>query len=284
MGLNHVRAYADLPSAKLVCVVDIERTRADKTAKEFSCDALYDARDLIDRVDAVTIATPPEFHAATAVVLLKAGIACLIEKPLALTDTDCRAIVDAAESSKTVVAVGHVERFNPAAETLMAQGLTGPSISSISVERLSPATGRQMPVDVVSDMMIHDLDVVLALKGCDVVDVTASGGPESHVSATLNFSDGTTARLTANRKAEARRREMTLTTTTGNYVLDFMARTVTCAGQNVLVRPHDALRAEIGDFLTAVQTKSTPRVTAPEALAAMHVVWRILAAIGRPTP
>lgn len=281
MGLHHVRTYADLPNAKLVAVVDIDRPRADETAKTFSCTALYDAAGLIGRVDAVSIATPPEFHAAVSLPLLNAGIACLIEKPLALNQADCQAIVAAAEKLTATVAVGHIERFNPAAEVLLAQGLASTSIHSISVERLSPAAGRQMPVDVVSDMMIHDLDIVLTLKGADVVEVTASGVADSHATATLRFADGTTAKLVANRKADRRHRELKLRANDVDYVLDFMNRSVTRAGQKLAVREHDALRAEIGDFLQAVTAKTKPRVTLQQAFAAMRLVWRILNAMDK---
>ena len=285
MGMHHVRAAADMADTKLVAVVDIDHARANQVAQQFQCQALYNAADLVGLVDTVTIATPPEFHASAAIPLLNAGIACLIEKPLALNEAECAAIIQAATKTNTPVAVGHIERFNPATEALFAAGLRGSDIKSITVERFSPAAGRQMPVDVVSDMMIHDLEIVLALKGCDVVSVSAEGVIDDWATAVLNFSDGTAAHLRTNRKAHERKRKLILNTTQGEYKLDFMARQLSYITSNistaVTVHEHDALRGEIADFLAAVRTKSKPRVTAADAARTMYVARQILKAIGK---
>ncbi len=285
MGMHHVRAAADMAHTKLVAVVDIDRSLATQTAQQFQCHALFDAADLVGMVDAVTIATPPEFHAAAAIPLLNARIACLIEKPLALNEADCAAIVQAATKTNTPVAVGHIERFNPATEALFAAGVRGADIKSITVERLSPAAGRQVPVDVVSDMMIHDLEIVLALKNCDVVSVTASGMRDDWATAVLKFSDGTTADLRTSRKADERKRRLVLQTTQGEYQLDFMARQLSHITSNartvVAVHEHDALRGEIADFLAAVRTKAGPRITANQAAHTMDVARQILKALGK---
>lgn len=282
MGMHHVRANADLVASKLVAVVDVNRARADDTAQKFGCAAHYDVRHLIGSVDAVTIATPPEFHAATAIPLLEMGIPCLIEKPLAMTPGDCAAIIAAAAKTKAVVAVGHVERFNPATEALMAENIPSASIRSISVKRFSPAGGRAVAVDVVSDMMIHDLDIVLALKGRELVSTAAYGALADHARATLKFADGAEAVVQSNRKADERVRELVLQTANHEYRLDFMGKAVTKrdlpSGQtaNLPVHDHDALRAEIADFLTAVKTGQPPRVTPAQALSAMNAAWAIL--------
>jgi predicted dehydrogenase len=288
MGMHHVRAVKDLMNAKLTAVADVRHEHAEQVAKDFQCAGYADASHLIGAVDVAIIATPPEHHAAAAVPLLGVGIPCLIEKPLALNGQDCRAIMTAAKAGSAVVAVGHVERFNPAAETLLAQGLSSAAITSIDVKRFSPAAGRQVPVDVVSDMMIHDLDVVLALKTDDVTHVEATGVPMDHATAVLTFADGTKATIATNRKADTRVRSLDVVAAAATYHLDFMARTVAkkaanAAATNVLpVEQHDALRAEIADFLSAVRTKRPPRVTPEHALKTMHVAWRILSAMGHP--
>jgi len=285
MGMHHVRAYADLVATKLVAVVDINQARADEVASQFKCASFYTVDNLIGAVDAVTIATPPEFHAATAVPLLNMGTPCLIEKPLALREGDCTAIIRAAEKTNTLVAVGHVERFNPATESLFAQNIPGEQIKNIKVRRFSPASGRQVPVDVVCDMMIHDLEIVLALKNSKVTAVAAQGVADEHATAVLTFADGTTASIATNRKAEKRVRELIVDTPTHTYTLDFMGRAVTktsatqATPESLSIDEHDALRGEISDFLSAVKTQSLPRVTANHALEAMHVAWRVLDAI-----
>jgi predicted dehydrogenase len=286
MGLHHVRAAVDMADAKLIAVVDVDRARADETAQAFQCRAFYSASDLVGLVDAVTIATPPGFHAAAAVPLLRAGISCLIEKPLALNEADCLSIIQAAKTTNAIIAVGQVERFNPATESLLAANITPSDIRKIDVRRLSPAGGRQVAVDVVSDMMIHDIEIVLDLKRTAVSTVRAEGDIADWATAELTFADGTSAHLTAHRKAETRVRELELQTAACSYHLDFMARTVTRTTNGIsealAVHEHDALRAEIGDFLDAVRAKSKPRVDADEALNAMRVAWQILKAIGGP--
>ncbi|MBL8642936.1 MAG: Gfo/Idh/MocA family oxidoreductase [Rhodospirillaceae bacterium] len=285
MGMHHVRAVADLAMAKLTAVADVRHIHAEEIGKQFGCPGFANAESLLGAVDAAIIATPPDVHAVTAIPLLNVGIPCLIEKPLALNEADAQAIMAAAAKTNAVVAVGHVERFNPAAEALLADGIQSADVTSIDVRRFSPASGRQVPVDVVSDMMIHDLDVMLALKTDEVVAVDAAGAPDDYVNATLRFTDGTVARVAANRKADNRVRELKLTTKAHTYVLDFMNRTVMKthgnATQTLAVTPHDALRAEIADFLSAVTTKQPPRVTAAHALKSMRVAWRILDAVAK---
>jgi predicted dehydrogenase len=280
MGMHHVRAAKDMPATKLVAVVDADHSKANAVATEFGCQALYDARGLVGLVDAVTIATPPEFHWSASQPLLNAGIACFIEKPLALNETDSAAIVAAAKSNNIIVGVGHIERFNPATETLFQQNITGDSIREITVRRFSPASGRQVPVDVVSDMMIHDLEIVLALKQTQVVAVEAEGVIADWANAHLRFVDGTTAMIATNRKSDSRVRELIVKTEESSYQLDFMARKISRVrsgvAESIAVTEHDALRAETADFLEAVRAGRQPRVTAQDAHDAMRVAWRIL--------
>lgn len=282
MGLNHVRAMADISQAQLAAVVDVDRARADDTAKQFNCAAFYETRDVLGKADAVIVATPPETHAAVSAPFLEAGIPCLIEKPLAMTPADCAVIMDAAAKKNTCVAVGHVERFNPAVETLLAEKISASEIQTITARRMAPAGGRIVPVDIVSDMMIHDLDIVLALMGNNVTAVSGYGDPQNRSQAEVKFAGGGTAKLIADRKAPERVRDLTLTTAKYEYRLDFMARTViktdrtTQHTENLTVTPHDALRAEIGNFITAAQTGVAARVTPSQALSAMRVAWEIL--------
>lgn len=282
MGLNHVRAMGDIVGARLVAVVDLDAAKANDTARAFHCEAVRDIRELPGRIDTATVATPPEFHAAVALPLLRAGIPCLIEKPLAMTPADCSAIIAAARDAGVCVAVGHVERFNPAVEALLALGLAPASIRTMTAHRLAPAGGRHVAVDIVSDMMVHDLDVVLALKPDEVAGVSGVGETRTHAHAGLSFADGATASLQADRKADARTRTLVVETADGAYHLDFMARTLRyLSGDGATVRDipvvaRDALRAEIADFLDAARSARAPRVDAAQALRAMRVAWRIL--------
>jgi predicted dehydrogenase len=281
MGMHHVRAMADVPGVKLTAVADVDRAKAEDTAKAFNCRALYDASDVPGLAEAAVIATPPECHAQTAVPLLRAGIHCLIEKPLAMSEGDCAAIMDAAAAGMAVVGVGHIERFNPALEALMAQRIPAEAIRSITVRRFSPVGGRYVALDVVLDMMIHDLDIVLALKPKDLVSTVGYGSFAEHAKATLLFKDRSHAELSVARQSQTPMRELTLRTENHDYTLDFSAKTVARRAHGdgpmemLPVTNHDALRAELADFIHAARSGASPRVTPVQAMPSLRAAWAI---------
>lgn len=261
MGLLHARAYARLPGARLVAVVDPHADRAAAAASECGCEMLSDARDLIGRVDAVTVATPAAAHAAVARPLLAAGVHCLIEKPLALTADDCRAL--AAAATAAVLRVGHIERFNPAYRAFVA---TAPrNIGDVSARRLN-MPGRAVALDVVSDLMVHDIDLALTLKRTAVSATSARRLGAEHVEAVVTFADNTRATFAADRQAAATVRDMTITTESKTVRLDFGARSPAAT---------DPLTAELADFLAACGGVPGLGATAADAQAALDVVWRI---------
>jgi predicted dehydrogenase len=277
MGQNHVRAIAETAGATLAAVVDIDEAVRAKTASAAGCPAYADLRALIGRIDAAIVAVPPEQHAAVAVPLLEAGIHCLIEKPLSTTPEDARAIGGAVGDA--VVAVGHIERFNPALQAILAMNLVRRDVANVVATRRAPRGGRAVATDVVADMMVHDIDIVVALKGADVAVVTATGDPSKAVTAQLTFTDGSKARLTAERDAE--RRERTLTFTAGGEVIavDFLERRARRDTHELPVTSYDALRTQLRDFLDAIRHRRSPRVTLADARAGMDLVWRIQAAL-----
>lgn len=184
MGRNHAKKYKVLRGVKLVGVVDADAERREDAAELHGCAAFASVEDLIKSgVDAVTIATPTVHHLAAAEPLLNAGVACLIEKPLAATVEEAQRLADLSKRTGTVLMVGHIERFNPAVVALqkaqaadIAQGGRGIVPRFIEVHRVSPMTFRSVDVSVVMDMMIHDLDVVLMLMGgAEPTKVEASG-------------------------------------------------------------------------------------------------------------
>jgi predicted dehydrogenase len=181
MGRHHARVYAQAQDVELVGIVDANLVRAGDLAEQWGCRAFASVESLIAAgVDAVSVATPTTFHRAAAEQLLAADVACLIEKPLAGNVSDAQAIKDAAEKSKGVLMVGHIERFNPIMRALRAQQATGVPIVPrfMEVHRVSPMTFRSVDVGVVMDMMIHDLDVVLMLMGGrEPTEIHASGVP-----------------------------------------------------------------------------------------------------------
>ncbi|MEN0019771.1 MAG: Gfo/Idh/MocA family oxidoreductase [Planctomycetota bacterium] len=199
MGRHHARVYAEDPHLELVAVVDADAERAEAIAEKHGVPALSSVEDLLKLgVDAVSIATPTTTHESTAVPLLEAGVACLIEKPLAQTADSARVIAEAAAKSGAVLMVGHIERFNPAIRAMQAATSdAGHEIVPrfIEVHRVSPMTFRSVDIGVVMDMMIHDLDVVIMLMGGTEPDEIQAAG----VSVITGHEDICNARLTWNK-------------------------------------------------------------------------------------
>jgi predicted dehydrogenase len=182
MGRHHARVYATMPGCQLVGVVDPNPERAEALAEQFGCKAFATVEELMKAggggVDIASIATPTIYHRASAEPLLRAGVACLVEKPLAGDAQESEAIKRAAEAGGAVLMVGHIERFNPIMRALRRETGGGGEIIPrfIEVIRVSPMTFRSVDISVVMDMMIHDLDVVIMLMGGrEPDDVQASG-------------------------------------------------------------------------------------------------------------
>ncbi len=230
MGKHHVRTYSRLPQARLVAVVDADMERAATVADEYNCEAFPDVGSLLQAhpdLAAVTVAVPTMHHAAVAEPLLHRRIACLVEKPLAGTQKQAKALAKKASRAGAVLQVGHTERFNPAVQAVAAMGLTP---RFIEVHRVSPMTFRSLDVGVVMDMMIHDLDIVLMLaksklKRVDATGVAVLGEHEDIANARLVFASGCVANLTASRLALKTERRMRLFNETAYVNLDYQRRT-----------------------------------------------------------
>ena len=198
MGRHHARVYAEMEGVELVGVVDASFERAQEYATKFGCKAFSTEAELIaEGVDAVSIAVPTTFHLKSAEPFLKAGVACLIEKPLAQGADEAEKIKHLAEKHDACLMVGHIERFNPIMRAMQkATEGTGEPITPrfIEVHRVSPMTFRSIDIGVVMDMMIHDLDVVLMLMdGREPDEIQASG-----VAVVSEFEDLCNARLVWN--------------------------------------------------------------------------------------
>ena len=222
LGSIHARIYAQHPDAELVCVVDSDGERAEQLAGELGCRAVHDLRELPE-LDALSIAVPTVAHADVAVPLLERGIACLVEKPLARDLVDADRILAAAERGGACLAVGHVERFQPGVRRVRALGLQP---RFIECHRLSTFSFRSLDVGVVHDLMIHDLDLVLALMGSKVESLDASGGKiltdaEDLASVRLIFANGARANVTASRVSLTPMRRFRLFSGSSYVSLDF---------------------------------------------------------------
>lgn len=302
MGSHHLRIYEGLKGVELVGVVDADPARARDAAEQYGCRAFDSAEALGREVDAATVAVPSSLHGDVAGPLLEQGVHCLVEKPLAVTEAECEALIKAAESQGLVLLVGHIERFNPVVRQL-GEILRGHTVHAIDVRRMSALSSRITDVDVVADLMVHDLDVVLSLMGTAVTSVAAQGvkspGGTGHdyVTATLAFASGSIASLTASRITHNKIRELNVTADIGyvtasyltqellihsqartsaehtrgssaNYVLDL-------AIERVLIRPEEPLDVEIRHFVDAVANGREPLVSGQDSLDAMRFVWEI---------
>ncbi|HMG37403.1 MAG TPA: Gfo/Idh/MocA family oxidoreductase [Blastocatellia bacterium] len=209
-GREHARIYSSNDHAKLVAVCDLNESRGRGVAETYGAEFGTNYRDLMGRVDAVSVATSTVSHQAIACELLEAGIAVLVEKPIAASLAEAEEMISAARRGKAVLQVGHLERFNPAV-TAASRIVTRPLF--FEAHRLSPFTPRSLDIDVVMDLMVHDIDVVLSLARSEVREVRASGVPilSSKVdiaNARIEFENGCVANLTASRVSAERVRKV----------------------------------------------------------------------------
>ena len=286
LGRFHALKYAAHPDVDLVAVVDIDGDRCRAVATEVGTEPLVDHRKLLGRVDCVSVAVNTQHHHAVARDLLDAGIDVLVEKPLTTTIADGQDLLELAVRRQRVLQVGHLERFNPAIRAI--EGLiTQPRF--IECQRLAPFTERGTDVDVVLDVMIHDIDLLLAmvpspLRAVEAVGVPVLTGSVDIANARLRFANGCIANVTASRVSLKRERKLRIFQADAYVAVDYGERRVRVCrrepdadGQAALVLEErevpegDALEAEIDAFLRAVREREPPPVSGWDGLRALEV-------------
>jgi predicted dehydrogenase len=289
LGQHHARIYAAMDGVDLVGVVDTNRPRAEEIARKFATHVVGDARELLGRVDAVSVAVPTEAHLPVALPFLERGTAVLVEKPLAASLDDADRLITAAEQGGAVLAAGHTERFNPAVEAARPL-IHAPRF--IEVHRLGTFPERSLDIDVIFDLMIHDLDLLLALVGSEVVSVEAVGvnvlTPRTDIAnARLRFASGCIANLTASRISRDRVRKIRFFQHNTYVSVDYAAREVEAyrlvpqdgrpaiEGGKLPVADDEPLRRELADFVEAVRTGRKPGVSGREGRAALALATRV---------
>ena len=286
IGSLHAKIYAQLPQvAQLVAVCDVNQARAQEVAQQAGCAAVTDFRALIGQVEAVSLAVPTSLHHPVGVELLKAGLHVLIEKPIAASLQEADELLAAAEGRGLIVQVGHIERFNAALKTA-ATYLTHPRF--IEAHRLSPYPFRGIDVSVVLDVMIHDLDLVLALVRESPTSVEAVGVPvlspsEDIANARVVFPSGCVANLTASRVSDETLRRIRVFQEDCYLSIDYKQQAVELARkvglkierQQLPVTPRPPLEEELESFLQAVRSNSHPSVSGREAREALALALRI---------
>jgi predicted dehydrogenase len=290
LGRQHARILSSLPDAELVAVVDTNRARAEEIAAAHGTRAFSDYREVVDQVDAVTIAVPTKLHHDIAVACLSAGIPVLVEKPMARSPAEAEAMIAAARQADVALAVGHTERFNPAVVAARPL-LTAPRF--IEVHRLGTFPERSLDIDVVFDLMIHDLDVVLSLvkseaESMEAVGVPVLTGRVDIANARVRFANGCIANLTASRISRERVRKIRFFQPAAYLSIDYAAQKVelwrlvktegrmpSIQGGDVEVVNEEPLKRELADFVAAVGARRAPEVTGEDGLRALALAQRI---------
>jgi predicted dehydrogenase len=305
-GRNHARVYHQLAQervpVRLVGVVDPDTARADAVAREFNCRGFGSIDQLVtthSEVQAASIAVPTIHHLSAAKQLMEAGIDVLIEKPLAISLAEVDELIRVAKQLGRIAQVGHLERFNPAVRATLPV-ITRPMF--FEVHRLSVFTPRSLDVDVVLDLMIHDLDVVLSLVNSRVREIRAVGlpilsGKVDIANVRLEFESGCVANFTASRVSTERVRKLRFFQPKQYVSLDYGRQDVlvfsvgpgdpsvtpSANPQIQVVKPpttsEEPLHAELKSFLDSVQRRSTPTVTLDDGRRALSVALDIVAAI-----
>jgi UDP-N-acetylglucosamine 3-dehydrogenase len=297
MGSNHARVLAELPGVRLVGVADPDRHRCDQVARSLGCASFRDAADLMRRgVDAVTIAAPTHLHREIAIDCAARGIHIMVEKPIASTVEESRAIVAAARRAGITLMVGHVERFNPAVQSIK-RAIDDQDILSIAITRVGPFPPRMSNVGVVIDLAVHDIDLIRWFTDSDIVEIqpqTSSAVAEREDIALLQFrtASGVLAHINTNWLTPFKARTIHIATRDKYLIGDLLTLQVTeCFGfqpdgsysmRHLSVGYAEPLRSELVAFVNAIRSGETPAVTGEEAVASLEIATRCLEARAMP--
>jgi len=295
LGQHHARNYAELAKegiGEFVGVCDNNEENAKTIAEKNVCDYFTDWRDLFDKVDAVSIVTPTETHCEIACAFLEKGVNVLVEKPIARTLEEADRMIETAAKSGAKLMVGHLERFNPAMVALR------PHVNNplyFEIHRVSPFPNRSLDVDVVLDVMIHDLDAIQWLVDSKVSEIRAVGIPVisdkvDAANARIEFENGAVANITASRIGTEKIRKTRFYQTNSYVVLDYATKfaSLTSLAPNALhpllgisinrleIEDIEPLRAEISAFLNCVLEDKTPPITAEDGRRALSLALGVL--------
>ncbi len=296
IGKEHARIYASLPEAVLVGVCDIDRERGEAIAAQYAVRYYANYRELLGQVDAVSIAVPTESHCEIACEFLKNGVAVLVEKPMARTLEEADRMIRCAREAGVLLQVGHLERFNPAVRALSTL-IVEPKF--FEVHRLGEFTERSLDIDVVLDLMIHDLDILLSVVDAEVRAVHAVGVPiltdrVDIANARLEFANGCVANVTASRISREKVRKLRVFQPNAYISLDYTRQELEVyrlmasddsggrpriTGERIAVLRDEPLRAQLEAFLRCVREGTPPLVSGEDGRRALALAFRILTAI-----
>jgi predicted dehydrogenase len=292
-GRNHARVFREIESAEMVGVFDTDPQRAAAFAQEFNTQSFSSLREMKGQVDAASVAVPTIAHAEVGCALMELGIDVLVEKPMAKDLADADALLASAKKYSRILQVGHVERFNPA--VLAVEAIINRPLF-FEVHRLGIFTPRSLDVDVIYDLMIHDLDILLALVGEPVTEVKAVGIPVLSdkvdiAHARLEFAGGAVANVTASRVSTELVRKVRFFQQHEYISLDYARRDALRVGvkrpgpepefafEKLPAAGTEPLRAELEAFLEAVRTRKEPKTNGTSGRAALELATRVMACI-----
>ena len=287
LGRFHARIYSQMPEVNLVGVADINSDNADTVARECGCASFQNSSQLLDKVDAVSIVVPTVSHLSVARPFLQNGVHMLVEKPIAPSYDESLELVEAAENAGVVFQVGHLERFN-AGVMVLAEQVKAPKF--IEVHRLGTFVERATDVDVVTDLMIHDIDIVMSLVRVKIKYISAVGIPvlTEHVdiaNARIEFENGAVANVTASRVSNKKLRRIRVFGQDSYYGLNYIDQQLEIVraipdkeskwpkivSQRLDIQPKPPLDTELEDFVKSVRTCASPLVSGRVGLEALRV-------------
>jgi len=293
MGSNHARVLSEMSGVHLAGVADPDRKQRELVARAIGCPAFADMEELLaSGVDAVTIAAPTHLHHALALECIGRGVNLLVEKPIASNVAEGRAIVAAAGRAGVTLMIGHVERFNPAVESIK-RWIKDQDILSIAITRVGPFPPRMSNVGVVIDLAVHDIDLIRWFTDSEIVEIQpqlSSAVAEREDIALLQFrtASGVLAHINTNWLTPFKARNIHIATRDKYLIADLLTLQVTeCFGfqtdgsysmRHLSVGYAEPLRAELVAFVDAVRHGETPAVTGEEGVASLEIAMRCLAA------
>lgn len=292
-GRNHVRVYHELPDAELIGIHDADPERARQIAAEFDTQVFSDVAQLAEQIDAASVAVPTKLHAQIGAQLLESGVDVLVEKPIAVSVAEADRLIATAKRTGRLLQVGHLERFNPAV-VAVRQIVTRPLF--FEVHRLGVFSPRSLDVDVVFDVMIHDLDILLSLLNSPARDIHSVGIPVltdkvDIAHARIEFESGAVANVTASRVSTERVRKLRFFQTREYVSVDYTRQDVMrlhVAGEGsqpaidfekVPTHPEEPLKAELRSFLDAVRDRGAPLIDGEAGRRALDLAERVMAGI-----
>lgn len=285
IGSHHARIFSELPDVELIAAVDIDFTRAQEIASKYRCNAYKDYSEIIDMVDAVSIAVPTTMHFKIAMEYLRSDKDVLIEKPITSTIEEAEELVSEAAKRNLIIQVGHLERFNSGL-SLLSSIMTEPRL--IESVRLSPFLGRGTDVDVTLDLMIHDIDIILSLvkSGVSVLKARGSKVLTDNIDiayAWLEFENGCIAEVVASRIANEKIRQLKVFQHNAYLNLDYQTQKVSCykklndkiMKEVKIPKQREPLKEQLISFVECVKNRTQPVVSGIDGKKALQIALKI---------